>query len=99
METYWKSDSLLFVGSSKPVYGWQSTLERYKKSYPDKAAMGELTFDILQVNLLDKTNAFVLGGWHLKSVSDAPGGFFTLWLRKTGGRWVIVCDHTSSVRN
>jgi ketosteroid isomerase-like protein len=95
MEGYWKSDSLLFVGSSKPVYGWQSTLDRYKKNYPDKAAMGELSFDILQVKVLDPTNAFVLGGWHLKRINDAPGGYFTLWFRKINGVWVIVCDHTS----
>ncbi len=50
---YWKSDSLVFVGKTAPVYGWQSTLERYKKAYPGKAAMGELTFDILQVKILD----------------------------------------------
>lgn len=95
MQGYWKSDSLMFVGSSPPVYGWQRTLERYKKHYPDKAAMGELTFDILQVNILDDQNAFVLGGWHLKRANDSPGGYFTLWFRKINGEWKIVCDHTS----
>jgi ketosteroid isomerase-like protein len=92
---YWKSDSLVFVGKAAPVYGWQGTLDRYKRSYPDKAAMGELTFDIIQVKILDNHNAFVLGGWHLKREKDAPGGYFTLWLRKINGEWKIVCDHTS----
>ncbi|HVV56403.1 MAG TPA: nuclear transport factor 2 family protein, partial [Mucilaginibacter sp.] len=95
MQGYWKSDSLMFVGSSPPVYGWQSTLERYKEHYPDKAAMGELTFDILQVKVLDSSNAFVLGGWRLKRKNDSPGGYFTLWFRKINGEWKIVCDHTS----
>lgn len=95
MQGYWKSDSLMFVGKAAPIYGWQGTLDRYKKAYPGKAAMGELTFDIIQVEILDDHNAFVLGGWHLKREKDAPGGYFTLWFRKINGEWKIVCDHTS----
>ena len=95
MQGYWQSDSLMFIGKTAPVYGWKNTLERYKKGYPDKAAMGQLSFDILQVNILDPNNAFVFGGWYLKRESDAPGGYFTLWFRKINGEWKIVCDHTS----
>src|SRR4051812_24967204 len=95
MEGYWKSDSLLFVGNTAPTHGWQATLARYKRSYPDKAAMGILTFTVLKVELLDSTNAFMLGGWSLKREKDAPGGYFTLWFRKINGEWKIVVDHTS----
>jgi ketosteroid isomerase-like protein len=95
MQGYWKSDSLLFVGSTAPVHGWQATIERYKKKYPDKAAMGTLIFTILKVELLDKTNAFMLGAWNLKREKDAPGGYFTLWFKKIKGEWKIVVDHTS----
>jgi ketosteroid isomerase-like protein len=95
MQGYWKSDSLLFVGKTAPTHGWKATLERYKKTYPDKAAMGFLTFDVLKLELLDKENAFMLGGWHLKRDKDAPGGYFTLWFKKINGEWKIVCDHTS----
>jgi len=95
MQGYWKSDSLMFVGNTAPVYGWKATLERYKKAYPDKAAMGMLTFTVLKVDLLDKVNAFMLGAWNLKREKDAPGGYFTLWFRKINGVWVIVADHTS----
>lgn len=95
MQGYWHSDSLMFVGKNGPQYGWQKTFDNYKKSYPDKAAMGELTFDIIKVNLLDKTNAFVLGAWHLKREKDAPGGYFTLWFKKIKGVWMIVADHSS----
>jgi ketosteroid isomerase-like protein len=95
MAYYWHSDSLMFVGKNGPQYGWQKTFDNYKKSYPDKAAMGELTFDIKKVNLLDANNAFVLGAWHLKREKDAPGGYFTLWFKKIDGLWLIVVDHTS----
>jgi len=95
MQGYWKSDSLVFVGKAGPDYGWQTTLDHYKKRYPDKAAMGQLKFAILQVKVLDATNAFVLGGWHLKRIKDDLGGYYTLWFRKIKGEWKIVCDHTS----
>jgi ketosteroid isomerase-like protein len=95
MQGYWHSDSLLFVGKSGPKYGWQTTLDNYKKGYPDKAAMGQLSFDILKVQLLDKTNAFVLGAWNLKREKDAPGGYFTLLLRKIKAEWRVVADHSS----
>ncbi|MCJ8210403.1 nuclear transport factor 2 family protein [Mucilaginibacter sp. RS28] len=95
MKGYWKSDSLMFIGSGGPKYGWQTTADNYKKHYPDKSAMGELSFNILQVKLLDKTNAFVLGGWKLKREKDQPGGYFTLLFRKINGEWKIVVDHTS----
>ena len=96
MQGYWKSDSLVFVGKGAPLYGWQSTINRYKKAYPDKAAMGQLTFTIIKLHLLDAHNAFMLGRWHLKRDTDALGGYFTLWYRKIDGQWKIVCDHTSS---
>jgi ketosteroid isomerase-like protein len=95
MQTYWRNDSLLFVGSSGPTYGWQTTLEHYKQRYPDAATMGKLDFEILQVNLLSTDYAFILGKWHLtRSIGDI-GGHFTLLFRKIKGQWLIVVDHTS----
>jgi ketosteroid isomerase-like protein len=95
MQGYWQSDSLLFVGKSSPKYGWQTTLDNYKKAYPDKAAMGSLTFDIKEVKMIDKYNAFVLGAWHLKREKDEPQGFFTLLVKKIKGIWKVTADHSS----
>lgn len=95
MQGYWKSDSLVFVGKTAPLYGWQSTIDRYKKVYPDKDNMGQLTFGIIKLDILDSDNAFMLGSWHLDRKSGPVGGYFTLWFRKINGEWKIVCDHTS----
>ena len=95
MEGYWKSDSLKFIGKRGVTYGWQQTLDSYKKGYPDKDAMGILTFDILTIDKLSKTSAFVIGKWHLQRKDDEPGGYFTLLWKKINGKWVIVVDHTS----
>ncbi len=95
MQGYWKSDSLLFVGKNGPTYGWQKTLDNYKKGYPDKDAMGLLTFGIKKIEFIAKNQAFVLGSWHLKREKDEPKGYFTLLLRKIEGQWKVVSDHSS----
>ncbi|GGI27787.1 YybH family protein [Pedobacter mendelii] len=95
MQGYVKSDSLLFVGKSGPTYGWQKTLDNYKKSYPGKAGMGTLTFGIKKVDFFNKDVAFVLGSWHLKREKDEPQGYFTLLFKKIKGEWKIFVDHSS----
>ncbi|MBL0329803.1 MAG: nuclear transport factor 2 family protein [Bacteroidetes bacterium] len=98
MSAYWKSDSLKFIGKNGITYGWQNTLDNYKKSYPDKATMGTLDFTIISIDEVSPSTTFVVGKWHLKrdkSNKGDVGGYFTLVWRKTETRWVIVMDHTS----
>ena len=94
MKHYWQHDSLKFIGSKGVTYGWQKTLDNYKRAYPDKPAMGELRFTIIEATALSKSAVYVIGKWELKKDKPA-GGHFTLLWRKTKGRWVIVADHTS----
>ena len=95
MQTYWKNDSLTFIGRHGVTHGWQQTLDNYKKSYPDKAAMGTLSFDILEVKKLSADYYYVTGGWKLQRATDAPSGYYTLLLKKINGEWKIVSDHSS----
>jgi ketosteroid isomerase-like protein len=95
MAGYWHSDSLRFIGSRGLTYGWQQTLDNYKKSYPNKDAMGTLTFTILSVETLSRKSAFVIGKWHLKRTKDELSGHYTLLWKKVKGKWVIVADHSS----
>jgi ketosteroid isomerase-like protein len=95
METYWKNDSLMFIGKSGVTYGWQNTLNNYKKGYPDTAAMGKLKFDIIQVKRLSVLYFSVVGKWQLsRSVGDLSG-HFTLLFKKIKDKWLIVMDHSS----
>lgn len=95
MQGYWKSDSLRFIGSRGLTYGWQATLDNYKKSYPDADAMGKLSFTILSIEILAPESAFVVGKWHLTRTKDEIGGHYTLLWKKINGAWVIVADHSS----
>lgn len=95
MQGYWKSDSLKFISSRGINYGWQATLDGYKRGYPTKEKMGKLHFTILSVEVLSPTSAVVIGKWLLKRSSDEPNGHFMLLWKKVNGTWVIVADHTS----
>jgi uncharacterized protein (TIGR02246 family) len=95
MAGYIKSDSLMFVGSKGPTYGWNKVLENYKKNYPGKSGMGKLTFTIKKVELLSPDVAFVMGAFHVKRDQDEPRGHFTLIFRKFKGGWKIISDHSS----
>jgi len=95
MQTYWKSDSLMFIGKNGVVWGWQRTLDNYRKGYPDTAAMGKLSFDIIQVKPVDKNHYFVVGKWMLKRSIGDLSGHYTLLMRKIKGQWKIIADHSS----
>lgn len=95
MNGYWESEDLKFIGKNGITYGWQATLDRYRKGYPDKAAMGKLTFTILHTDAISKKSVMVVGKWHLQRADDAPEGHFSLIWRKIDGEWVIVADHSS----
>lgn len=95
MEGYWKNDSLMFIGKSGITYGWQKTLDNYKKGYPDRTAMGTLTFTLIQMKPLSKKYFSVVGKWHLKRTIGDLSGHYTLLLKKIKGEWVVIADHSS----
>jgi uncharacterized protein (TIGR02246 family) len=97
LEGYWHSPDLTFSGSGGIARGWDGVLARYKKNYPDRAAMGQLDFSGLEFRFLGKDAALVLGHWHLaRSQGDVGGVFSLVWQRFPEG-WRIVHDHTSTV--
>jgi hypothetical protein len=103
MVPYWHSDSLLFVGSKGPSYGWSTTLANYQSGYPTPEHMGQLHFDVLQLDPLGNDHAFMLGAWHLQrsdSLGDLAGHFTLIWARAKSGAgtdsgWHIISDHSS----
>ena len=95
MQAYWKTDSLMFIGKSGITYGWQKTLNNYKKGYPDTTVMGKLTFTLIQIKPLAVDHYFIVGKWHLQRSIGNLEGHFTLLFKKINGEWVIVADHSS----
>ena len=95
MDGYARTPDLRFATGGTVTYGWQETLDRYKERYPDRAAMGTLTFSELDTTVLAADAAVVFGRWRLQTVRGEPHGLFTLLFRRTDAGWRIVADHTS----
>ncbi len=98
MEGYARTDSLRFASGGSVRYGWQTTLERYRTAYPNRDAMGRLSFEDLAIRVLSPRWATAFGRWHLQREGDydEAGGLFTLILEKRPEGWRILYDHTSS---
>jgi ketosteroid isomerase-like protein len=96
MQGYWKSDELRFASGGNITHGWQTTLDRYKRSYPDRTAMGTLAFNDLDITLLAPDAAIAFGRWELAREKDKLWGLFTLTLRRTADGWRIIQDHTAA---
>lgn len=95
MQGYWASDSLRFIGKRGITFGWQSTLDNYKKSYPGNEAMGRLQFTNLKMETLSDSSAYVIGKWELFRTTDTLSGHYSLLWKNINGRWMIVADHSS----
>src|SRR5260370_27189128 len=96
MDGYDRSPDTVFVSGDNITRGWQTVLDRYKKSYNSREKMGVLTFSDLEFTILNSKAALVLGRWRLKRASDEPHGTFSLLFRRTKAGWRIVHDHTSA---
>ncbi len=95
MEAYWNSEELQFGGANGITRGWKQTLDQYKKGYPDRTAMGKLTFQIKDMTKHSRKVVSLTGSWDLERGNDNPGGHFLLIWKKFKGKWKIVVDHTS----
>ncbi|NBW02626.1 MAG: DUF4440 domain-containing protein [Cytophagia bacterium] len=96
MEYYEKSEDLKFIGKNGITSGWKATLQRYLTTYPDQETMGNLTFDIKEIDVTAGKTAWILGKWQLvRPKKGDVGGYFTILMKKIKGRWLIVRDHTS----
>jgi beta-aspartyl-peptidase (threonine type) len=98
MAGYWNSPELTFFSGAKETAGWQSTIERYRKTYQSEGReMGKLEFSDLRIEALGRDAAFVRGEWHLTMADGkTPHGLFTLIFRKFPDGWKIAHDHTSA---
>ena len=96
MDGYDRSPDTEFVGGDTITRGWQTVLERYQKKYDSREKMGTLTYSDIEINVLSKDAALVLGRWRLQRASDQPHGTFSLVFRRKKAGWRIVHDHSSS---
>ncbi|MEL6506453.1 MAG: DUF4440 domain-containing protein, partial [Pseudomonadota bacterium] len=94
MEGYWRDKDLTFVSGTTVTRGWAPTLRRYKDRYGNGAALGQLGFDIANVEMLANDIAIVVGRFTLNRNGMIDSGTFTLVMKQFEGAWRIVHDHT-----
>ena len=97
MEGYARTPALVFTSGGKIRRGWDETLAAYQKRYGgDRAGMGHLGFEILEVNAVGRDGAIVLGRFRLTETPQAGSGVFTVVLERRPEGWRIVHDHTTA---
>lgn len=94
MDAYWKSEELQFIGAHGITYGWETTLANYKKSYPTKEHMGQLSFEILDITYVSKHVYSMVGKYHVDRNNGQLNGVFSILFKKIDGKWLIVSDHS-----
>lgn len=95
---YKNSPDILFIGQTIRR-GYAQMLAGYRTSYPNREAMGNLTFSGLEVQPLDDHFATVTGRFHLERTAAGggdAGGHFMLVVEKTPDGWKIVRDDTTA---
>jgi len=95
---YKNSPDILFIGTTVRR-GYDGMIASYRKNYPNKSAMGVLSFTNVEVHPLDAHFATVIGNFHLERTAAGGGnadGFYSLVLEKTPAGWKIILDHTTS---
>lgn len=94
---YLNSPGITFVGKTVSR-GYQGVLDRYRANYGDKQRMGTLRFDEVEVKMLGKDHALILGKFALDRTAAGGGpasGRYSLVARKTKDGWKLIHDHTS----
>lgn len=94
MEDYWKSENFTFQSGNNRLHGWEALLSRYKKSYTGEN-WGELDFTDIEVKVLTKSYAYVLGRWKLTFPDSVKEGLFTIIFQRRSEGWKIIHDHSS----
>jgi len=96
---YEDSPDTTFIGREVVRGGVAAILERYRRAYPTREAMGALTFSEIAVRPLADGVALSTGKYTLKRSASGGGdaaGRFTLILKRTTAGWKIIHDHTSA---
>ena len=82
MRGYVKDSSVRFITNKKVKTSWQEITDSYKKGYPNKEAMGKLTFHRDEIRWINETAGIsqVIGRWEViqkKQLAEVPGSIST----------------------
>lgn len=97
MDDYLESDATTYVGHSGLLTGYEAIRDRYSPLFEPGAARDSLRFEDVRGRRLGAFDGVVTARWILHRDGKVTGsGPFTLVVRRTGGGWKIIHDHSSS---
>ena len=87
------ADDATFISPSGLTSGRQAVLDRYRKKYVDKAGMGSLSLEVVEVRMLHASSASIVARWSLVW-PDKPKaeGLTLIVFTKTKAGWRILQD-------
>ena len=99
MTCYEDAPATTYVSSTRFVQGYQAIRAMYAERFGggDQAKMGQLSLEILDLQLLDQRHAYMVGRFHLRrqaAVGGDASGLTTLLFTQTARGWRIVADHS-----
>ncbi|MES2055009.1 MAG: SgcJ/EcaC family oxidoreductase [Pseudomonadota bacterium] len=99
MTCYDKAPTTTYVSGDNFVQGYDAIRARYAQRFGGgtRAAMGELTLEIVDFRMLGNGHAYVVGRFHLHRDAANGGdasGPTTLVFAHTASGWRIVADHS-----
>ena len=82
MRGYIQDSTVRFITNKKVKTSWQEITDSYKKGYPNKEAMGKLTFHRDEIRWINETAGIsqVIGRWEViqtKQLAEVPGSIST----------------------
>ena len=91
------AEDAVFLSTSGVHRGRAEVLARYQRRYPDRAAMGHLSFEVIETRVSDDASLVTLAArWHLAYPQDGEredaSGLTLLVLRRDPAGWQIVQD-------
>lgn len=98
MACYQDAPTTSYVSGTRFTQGYRAIRAIYGERFAGgKAAMGELSLEILDLRMLDGNRVYVVGRYHLHRDAAAGGdaaGLTTLLFDRTPAGWRIIADHS-----
>jgi len=91
------TEDTVFIAPSGLRRGRSEVLARYRERYPDRAAQGDLSIEVLEFATLGADAATVVGRWTLTfpdqpDKETATGLTLLVFVRDAAGEWKILRD-------
>ncbi len=97
MSDYYQSPNTTYIGGRGLVRGYDDIRERYQPWFEPAEARDSLSLEGLEARRLGAMYSLATGRWLVHAEDEVvASGPFSLVLRRVGGGWKIIHDHSST---